>query len=89
MPEWYRDTSALLFRILCFIADFQEPYVLLRYHPDTPLFDERFKNYGYNKVQLFEHLRAMSYRFYIWNQRLYFFSIRGNGNEPVHSICFQ
>ena len=48
MPEWYRDTSALLFRILCFIADFQEPYVLLRYHPDTPLFDERFKNYGYN-----------------------------------------
>ena len=67
MPEWYRDSSALLFRILCFIADFQEPYMLLRYHPDTPLFDERFKNYGYNKVQLFEHLRAMSYRFYIWN----------------------
>lgn len=41
MPEWYDDSSALLYRIKCFVADFQEPYVLLRYDADTPLFDER------------------------------------------------
>lgn len=52
-------------RIRCLVTDFQEPYVLLRYSPGTPLFDERFVNYGYNKVQLFEHLRAAGYRFYI------------------------
>ena len=67
MPEWYDDSSALLYRIKCFVADFQEPYVLLRYDADTPLFDERFVNYGYNKVQLFENLRALSYNFFIWN----------------------
>ena len=37
--------------------DFQEPYVLLKRSSNTPLFDERFKNYGYNKVQLIEHLK--------------------------------
>lgn len=67
MPEWYKNTNTLISRIRCFTADFQEPYVLLRYHPDTPLFDERFVDYGYNKVQLFEHLRAAGYTFYIWN----------------------
>ena len=41
--------------------------MLLRYDETTPLFDERFVNYGYNKVQLFEHLRAAGYTFYIWN----------------------
>ena len=41
---------------------------MLKYTPETPLFDERFVNYGYNKVQLIEHLRAMGYQFYILNQ---------------------
>lgn len=43
-------------------------YVLLKRSPETPLFDERFVNYGYNKVQLIEHLRAMGYHFYILTQ---------------------
>ena len=63
MPEWYDDSSVLLYRIKCFVADFQEPYVLLRYDADTPLFDERFVNYGYNKVQWLEHLRYRGYAF--------------------------
>ena len=67
MPEWYGNTTSPLSKIRCFTADFQEPYVLLRYDEKTPLFDERFVNYGYNKVQLFEHLRAAGFAFYIWN----------------------
>lgn len=30
-----------------------------------PMFDERFINYGYNKVQWLEHLRYMGYDFQI------------------------
>ena len=40
---------------------------MLRYSPSTPLFDENFVNYGYNKVQLVEHLRQSGYTFYILN----------------------
>lgn len=68
MPEWYlAPREAVVSRVECFVTDFQEPYVLLRYDAETPLFDERFANYGYNKVQLIEHLRAAGYRFYILN----------------------
>lgn len=68
MPEWYlAPLSSPISKIRCFITDFQEPYVLLRYHRDTPLFDEHFINYGYNKVQLIEHLRAAGFQFYILN----------------------
>ena len=42
-------------------------YVILKYTPSTPLFDERFVNYGLNKIQFIEHLRAADYRFYILN----------------------
>lgn len=66
LPEWYdTDDSQHVARIRCFLNDFQEPYVMLRRLKSTPLFDERFVNYGYNKVQLFEHLRAANFRFYI------------------------
>ena len=30
-----------------------------------PMFDERFVNYGYNKVQWLEHLRFVGYDFQI------------------------
>ena len=65
MPEWYLSDGEQVKRIRCFITDFQEPYVMVKYGPETPLFDERFINYGYNKVQLIEHLRAAGYQFYI------------------------
>ena len=50
------------------MADFQEPYVMVRYTPKTPLFYPKFVGYGYNKVQFIEHLRAAGYQFYILNQ---------------------
>ena len=59
----------------CFANRFQEPfgivcpvssrYILLRYHPDMLLFDERFINYGCNKVQFIDHLRLMGYDFHL------------------------
>lgn len=40
---------------------------MLKYTPKLPLFHEGFINYGYNKVQYFEHIRQMGYVFYILN----------------------
>ena len=75
-------------KLLCFMNRFQEPsslsdclirsYVLLRFTRHTILFDERFVNYGCNKVQFIDHLRnagifgvvlwIVGYRFYILTQ---------------------
>lgn len=71
------DPQSTVSQLSCFVLDFQEPYwlsvvmmfsyVLLPYSSGTPLFDERFVDYGYNKVQLIEHLRAANFKFYILN----------------------
>lgn len=76
--EWKLIPSKLHFaKLNCFQNRFQEPqmcnylvnrYVMLRYTESTPLFDERFVNYGCNKVQFIDHLRSMGYRFYILTQ---------------------
>ena len=68
MPEWYGNTTSVLSRIRCFTADFQEPYVLLRYQESTPLFDERFINYGFNKVEWIENLRYLGYEYHVLSQ---------------------
>lgn len=33
-----------------------------------PLFDERFINYGFNKVQWIEHLRYLGFEYHILSQ---------------------
>lgn len=38
---------------------------MVRKSESMPMFDERFINYGYNKVQWLEHLRYMGYDFQI------------------------
>ena len=40
---------------------------MLRYSPETPLFYPFFTDYGYNKVQYFEHLRQAGFSFYVLN----------------------
>lgn len=56
--EWKVVPSQLHFaRLRCFQNRFQEPYVMIRYLPTTPLFDERFVDYGCNKVQYIDNLR--------------------------------
>lgn len=41
--------------------------MMLHYSPSLPLFGEQFVDYGYNKVQYYEHLRQMGFQFYIVN----------------------
>ena len=68
MPEWFvTRPESVVSRIRCFMTDFMEPYVVLKYTPELPLFDERFVNYGYNKVEFFETLRQRGFQFYIFN----------------------
>ena len=68
MPEWFvTRQSSPASRIRCFLTNFMEPYMLIRYTPSTPLFHEEFVDYGYNKVQYFENLRQMGYDFFILN----------------------
>lgn len=55
--EWTEWNKGVISKLKCVMNDFQEPYVMLKRSSTTPLFDERFVNYGYNKVQLVEHLR--------------------------------
>lgn len=62
-PEWYTENYApLLTPVKCFKGDTQEPYVMVRKTTSLPRFDERFVNYGYNKVQWLEHLRFVGLR---------------------------
>ena len=78
MPSWFGvSAKSVVSQMDCAFTDFQEPYalfifisgryVILKYTPSTPLFHELFVNYGYNKVQCIEHLRAANYNFYILN----------------------
>ena len=68
-PEWYTENYApLLTPVKCFKGDTQEPYVMVRKTTSLPRFDERFVNYGKNKVQWITHLRLLGYKFYVLSQ---------------------
>ena len=67
--------DSVLAEITCLLNEHQEPwgfggfvrdrYVMLRRSENTPLFDPRFVNYGYNKMQLIQHLRYKGFRFFV------------------------
>lgn len=42
--------------------------MMVRYTESTVLFDERFVDYGCNKVQYIDHLRNIGYQFYLLTQ---------------------
>ena len=44
-------------RVPCFKQRFLEPYVMVKRWEGVPLFDERFINYGFNKVTFIETLQ--------------------------------
>ena len=52
----------------CFRQRFLEPYVMVRRTEILPLFDERFINYGFNKVQWIENLRYLGFEFSVLSQ---------------------
>ena len=67
--SWYKlppNSNARYMK--CFRQRFMEPYVMVRNTPDLPLFDERFIDYGFNKVEWIETLRYLGYEFYVLSQ---------------------
>ena len=42
-----------------------EPYLVIRRSNNTPLFDEIFINYGYNKVSFIDELRGNGFIFHV------------------------
>ena len=50
------------------LDDIINSYLMLKYSEDMLLFDERFVDYGCNKVQYVDHLRLRGYEFYILTQ---------------------
>ena len=75
--EWLHDNfTQPMVKIVCFVKDKQEPYeeslnelmnryLIARKSTFLPYFDERFINYGYNKVQWVTNLRYIGFRFYV------------------------
>ena len=74
--DWLNASFAQpLVKVRCFVKDKQEPwargrgvtgsYLIVRRSASLPRFDERFVNYGYNKVQWVANLRYAGYRFYV------------------------
>ena len=48
----------------CIPFSIMEPYVLLSRTIHTPLYNENFINYGYNKVQYIDHLQYIGILFH-------------------------
>ena len=73
--KWYEDEDRKRIRRLeCFHSTRYEPYVVLRWCPQSslnksepaaPYYDERFHGYGKNKIELVSHLRFAGYQFSI------------------------
>lgn len=45
--------------------DKYEPYLILRLTPELPLYDERFKGYGMNKISHVMELSLLGYKFVV------------------------
>ncbi|KNB44068.1 glycosyltransferase-like protein [Blastocystis sp. subtype 4] len=52
-------------KVNCMLNAHQEPYYFLQRHQDTPLFDPLFVNYGYNKMEHMDEIRAKDFQFYL------------------------
>ncbi|KAK8807234.1 hypothetical protein WA158_003993 [Blastocystis sp. Blastoise] len=62
--DWYReDYHNPLLMVPCFKSVKQEPYVMVKRSVYLPPFDERFINYGKDKISWIEHLRYSGYLF--------------------------
>lgn len=49
--------------LTCFDSLFQQPFVFVRNARSTPIFDRRFVDKRFNRVQYIEHLRLLGYQF--------------------------
>ena len=55
---WVNWKRSNITQLKCFMNDFQEPYVMVKKDDSEIRFNPSFVNYGCNKVQFIEHLRA-------------------------------
>ncbi|KNB44710.1 hypothetical protein JH06_3186 [Blastocystis sp. subtype 4] len=62
--DWF-VLNGTIAQLNCLRSIGQEPYVLLRHSPSTPLYNPLLFNYGYNKQALIEELRFKSSKWYI------------------------
>ena len=64
--HWFQlPQNESVMKVACIPNYEQEPYYVLRKTNNTPRFDERFVDYGYNKMQHMWHLLYEGYVFYI------------------------
>ena len=65
-PSWFRlSPNATVVKVECIPNYEQEPYYVLKKTERTPRFDDRFIDYGYNKMQHMRHLLYEGYRFFV------------------------
>ncbi|XP_022240712.1 LARGE xylosyl- and glucuronyltransferase 2-B-like isoform X1 [Limulus polyphemus] len=60
--KWYKEEKSY---ILGSFDDMYEPYVLLKNTPSLPLYDERFRGYGMDKITYIMELCAAGYQFVV------------------------
>jgi hypothetical protein len=73
--DWYEPSrhGRDIRRIECLKSTAWEPYVAVPWCSTdvdgtptlTPFFDERFQNYGFNKIQWINHVRLLGFRFFV------------------------
>lgn len=64
--EWLAlPTEPAVVRFHCLKNYEQEPYFIVKYTPNTGLYEEGYINYGFNKIEYFEYLRLQGAHFYL------------------------
>lgn len=64
-------------------------YLMIRYSNDTILFDERFINYGCNKVQYVDYLRHLGYQFYILGDEFAMDVLHPDSSHRTHFLDYR
>ncbi|KAK8808485.1 hypothetical protein WA158_008386 [Blastocystis sp. Blastoise] len=70
--HWFTLAETTQLTFLSCINELQEPYVVVKRSEYLPLFDERFIDYGFNKIQYIDHLRRIGFKFAVLSQQFAF-----------------
>ena len=64
--DWLElSTNSSIIKYRCFLNFEQEPYFIVKYTNNTTVYDEKYINYGFNKIQYFEYWRLQGGKFYL------------------------
>ena len=64
--DWLElSTNSSIIKYSCFLNFEQEPYFIVKYTNHTTVYDEKYINYGFNKISYVETLRLTGYSFYL------------------------